>query len=208
MIKTGIKGLNQIIKGYKNEITMVYGGAATGKTTLCMMLALDLAKKGNKILFIDTENSFSIERAQQIAPNFQYMVHNIFLFKIKNFEEQKKFFEKLPQLAKEGEFSAIILDTLGMHYRRAVKEDSYTANKELSKELDFLKQLSKNVPVLISNQIYSKMDGNDSPVGGNMVKNFCDCLIELRNNSHRELEIKTPFSLLLKFDIKEEGVVI
>jgi len=208
MIKTGISGLNQQIKGYKPEVTMIYGGAATGKTTLCMMLALDLANKGDKVIFMDSENGFSVERANQIKNNFKYMAHNIFLFRIKNFKEQTNFFENLPRLVKGGDFSAIIIDTIGMHYRKALKDDSYSANKEINKEFDFLKQLSDKVPVIVTNQIYSKLNGQDSPVGGEMVKKLSDCVMELKKNDKRELEIKKPINKRIHFEIKEEGIVV
>ena len=45
----------KIIKG----INLVYGEAATGKTTLAVQEALKEAKENKKIAFIDTENSFS-----------------------------------------------------------------------------------------------------------------------------------------------------
>ncbi len=208
MIKTGIKGFNKLIQGYKKEITMIYGGAATGKTTFCMALALDIANRGDNVIFVDTENGFSIERAQQLKDNFKYLAHNIFLFKIKSFEEQKDFFEKLPKLVKQSDFSAIIIDTIGMHYRRALKEDAYDANKEMAKEFDFLKQISKKIPVVIANQVYSKLDGNDSPVGGEMIKKLSDCLIELSKNNFRELEIKKPINKKVKFKIENNGVII
>ena len=69
-ISAGSYDLNRWLHGgyEKDIITVVYGGAGTGKTNLCMAAAVSQAKKGNKVLFIDSEGGFSVERARQLAP--------------------------------------------------------------------------------------------------------------------------------------------
>ena len=50
-------------------INLVYGEAATGKTTLALMLACDFSKF-SKVIFIDTENGFNFERFKQISQEY------------------------------------------------------------------------------------------------------------------------------------------
>ena len=53
--------------GYeKDVITMLAGTPGSGKTNLVILVACSQAKKGNKVLFIDTEGGFSVERVKQI----------------------------------------------------------------------------------------------------------------------------------------------
>ena len=55
-------------KGNKNpDIKLIYGPAAAGKTTYCLLTSISMAKKGKKVMFIDTENGFSIERLKQLC---------------------------------------------------------------------------------------------------------------------------------------------
>ena len=44
-----------------NGLCLIYGPSASGKSTLAMQTSLEFAKKG-KVLFFDTEKSFSIDR--------------------------------------------------------------------------------------------------------------------------------------------------
>ena len=53
--------------GLKHEINLVYGKAGSGKTTLALQAALALARENKKILFLDTEGGFNVERFQQMA---------------------------------------------------------------------------------------------------------------------------------------------
>ena len=48
------------------ELTVVYGGPATGKTLLCLTAVAQVVKQGKKVIFIDTEKGFFIERFQQV----------------------------------------------------------------------------------------------------------------------------------------------
>ena len=52
---------------YGNEITLIYGTAATGKTTLAMLAAIRLAREKKKTLYLDSEGGFSPERFIQLA---------------------------------------------------------------------------------------------------------------------------------------------
>ena len=53
MIKTGCEDLDNLIEGYKEEITLIYGGAATGKTTLVKLAALKQTLSGKKVVYIE-----------------------------------------------------------------------------------------------------------------------------------------------------------
>ncbi len=207
MIKTGFRALDKQIKGYRHNINMIYGGGATGKTTLCLMCALELAKKGKKVLFLDSEGSFSVERAKQLCNNFGDVAKNIIVIKVKNFDQQKDLFSKLNKLIIGSNFSVVIMDTISMHYRKEVKEDHYKANREIDREFYILKGIAKKVPVLITNQIYHDLDGNVKSVGGEMLRNWCDYLIELKKNGNRKLIIKKPIEKEFNFDILNIGLV-
>src|SRR3989344_1535435 len=114
------------VLGLDSGINLVYGESATGKTTLCLQIAGEKAIK-SKVVFIDTENGFSLERFKQIYPeDYKERLNNINLARVSNFDEQCKVFDTIKNVKK---VDLVIVDTIGMHYRERVKEDSYDAEK-------------------------------------------------------------------------------
>jgi DNA repair protein RadB len=67
-VSAGSYDLNKwLYGGYETDIvTVIYGGAGTGKTNFCLLAGVSQAKKGKKIIFIDTEGGFSVERIKQL----------------------------------------------------------------------------------------------------------------------------------------------
>ncbi len=91
-ISTGSYDLNKwLYGGYeKDVITMIAGPPGCGKTNMCILTACSQAKKENKVIYIDTEGGFSVERVKQIVgENYENVLKNIFLLEPTNFEEQK-----------------------------------------------------------------------------------------------------------------------
>jgi len=189
---------------YEDMAIMIYGEAATGKTTFCLIAAIEYAKQG-KVIFLDTENSFSIERIKQLYPDYKKIINNIFLFKINNFSEQKNQFNKLKEITKSSKAKLIIIDTIGMHYRIALKKDPSNINKEMAKQLGLLSDISKEIPVLMTNQIYHTLNNETKMVGGNMLKNFSKCLIQLKKDPRR-IVLQKPEQKEMFFKIIKEGI--
>ena len=94
-ISTGSYDFNKwLYGGYeKGIITMIAGPPGSGKTNMGILVSCSQAKKGNKIIFVDTEGGFSVDRVKQIVgSSFEDILRNILLVSPSNFEEQKKFF--------------------------------------------------------------------------------------------------------------------
>ena len=119
-ISAGSYDLNKwLFGGYEKDIiTMIAGPAGSGKTNFCVIAAASQAKKENKVIFIDTEGGFSIERIKQlVGEETEKILKNMLLLKPTSFEEQKKDFLKLLQNIKKGEVGLIIVDGMTMLYR-------------------------------------------------------------------------------------------
>jgi len=181
-ISTGSYDLNKwLYGGYeKGIISMIAGPPGSGKTNFVILTACSQAKKGNKIIFIDTEGGFSTDRVKQIVgENFEDVLKNIFLISPSDFEEQKKFFMTLNDKLKKEQISLIVVDGMAMLYRLelgdARKEDgkqeiSHSSvkarrgdenirkiNREVARQMKVLSEISKkqNIPVIITNQVYA-----------------------------------------------------
>lgn len=207
MINSGNINLDNFLNsGYEN-VTIIYGPAASGKTTLALMASLESAKQKKRVLFLDTENGFSLDRIKQMSLSYKELLDYVFLFRINNFEEQCERIEEINKIA--NKFSLIVVDTIGNYYREELKKDVYKINKDMLKQLRTLKSYSRNfnIPIIITNQVYTNVHKKEIDlVGGNMVKDFSKCLLELRKDP-RKVVMKKPEPKEMYFRIVDTGIV-
>ena len=235
-ISAGSYDLNKwLFGGYESDIiSVVYGAPGTGKTNFCLLAAVSQAKKGNKVIYMDTEGGFSVERVKQLCEtvqngsgevDYKKVLGNIFLLKPTNFDEQKKAFEELLKYLKQ-EISLIVVDGMTMLYRLdfadARKEDEQSkeekdrremqkVNDELVRQMRTLAEIARKreIPVIITNQVY-RWEETSKMVGGDIIRYWAKCLIELLNDrgnrkailrKHRSMPEKE-----LEFEIKNSGI--
>ncbi|MBU90177.1 DNA repair and recombination protein RadB [Candidatus Woesearchaeota archaeon] len=223
-IATGSKILDKMLDGgYETDIiTTVYGPAGSGKTNLCILCAINMARNRKKVIYIDTENNFSIDRFKQICSsinqNYAKLLNSIVFLRPITFEEQKKTFEKLKEVI-NNKVGLIIFDSVAMLYRLELgkTDDVYEVNKDLGKQLAYLKQIAskKNIPVLITNQVYADFEDKDkiNIVGGDLLKYSSKCLLELQitPSGNRRCIVKKaraiPAEREITFKIVEGGIL-
>lgn len=203
MISTGSKHIDNFLKGYpKNLLTIIYGEAGTGKTTLVLLASLEQAKNNKKVIFIDTENSFNIERIAQLEPNYKNILNNIILISPKSFKEQEKIILNLTKKT-----NLIIIDTISKFYRKELRENKNKITQSLIKQVQKLIHLTReSIPVIITSQVYSNMENEIIPVGGQMLKNWAKLLIKLEKEPIRKLIQEKPEKKEFKFEIKSSGI--
>ncbi|MDD5086324.1 MAG: DNA repair and recombination protein RadB [Candidatus Nanoarchaeia archaeon] len=211
-ISSGCEVVDDLVEGYKPVINIIYGPAASGKTTLAMLAAIEQARKNKKIIFIDTEKGFSVERLKQLCgDDFDDVLHNIMLFRVNSFAEQAERISKIKELVNTGKISLVIIDTIGIYYRLKLKEDAYKANRAIDLQLSTLAGIARDgIPVILTEQVYDNLNGQIGVVGGEMLKNWSKCLIELeKDNSRRWILVRKPEEYKGKkqgFEIKEKGI--
>jgi len=237
--------------GYeKGIITMIAGPPGSGKTNFVILTSCSQAKKGNKIIFIDTEGGFSVERVKQIVgENYKDILKNILLLEPTSFEEQKKVFSNLLNRVKNKHISLIIVDGMAMLYRlelgdaRGSNDNSETKkisnsqnskrkeflnekvksiNREVAKQMRILAEISRkqNIPIIITNQVYKSFLSEEdwkkgiqremNIVGGDLLKYWSKCIIELKNDRAKKKAILLKHRSLpqkeMSFEIKDKGV--
>jgi len=233
-IMTGSYDLNKWLNGgYEKEIiTLFYGPSASGKSNFVMLAACHQAKKDKKVIFIDTEGSFSLDRIKQITLNLpEIALKNIVILKPTNFQEQKQaFFTMLKELKKSENVGLIIVDSMTMLYRLELAEarkknleSVREVNSDLVKQVKALYEIARKreIPVLITGQVYSEfmseedwLSGKEAEVGvvgGDILKYWSKCIIELKNSSGKKKAIIRKHRSLpekeLNFEICNEGIV-
>ncbi len=223
-ISSGAEAIDDFLKGgyERGIVTTIYGPSSSGKTNLCLVCLINIIKTtGKKVIYIDTEGSFSLERFRQLDSDYRKTIEKIIFLKPANFDEQKKAFEKLNLLVNEAHdtIGLIVIDSIAMLYRLEIgkrQEDVYDVNRELGAQIAYLNEVArkKNLPVLITNQVYSNFEEKDKikMVGGDLLKYGSKCLIELqkaRNNIRKAILRKhrsLPEEREINFVIMEEGI--
>lgn len=228
-ISAGNYDLNVWLKGGYDSgiVTTFYGGPGSGKTNFCMIAAVSQAKKGNKVIFIDTEGGFSSERVKQLFSSsngnvekisLDEVLKNILVLKPTNFKEQQQAFDQLLKHVKE-QISLIVVDGMTMLYRldfadaRSSEdmENMQTVNAQLTKQMRLLVEIARknDIPILVTNQTYRWNDENRM-VAGDIVRYWSKCLIEMENdNGKRTAHLRKHRSIgekSLAFQIYDGGI--
>ncbi len=182
---TGSPVFDELLQGgyEKGIITTVYGPAGSGKSNL-MLLALTTVE--TKAVFIDTEGSFSVDRLSQLAPGVEGLLDRIIVLKVSSFEQQCQVVERLPAMMKGVEL--VIVDGIATQYRAALARNVKDVNNELSKQVNTLHAVAadNDIPVLMTSQVYADLEGDGvKVVGGDIVKYYSKCLVELQNDDGR-----------------------
>jgi DNA repair protein RadB len=225
-IPTGSKILDDMLEGgYEQDIvTTVYGPAGAGKTILCILAAVRASMLGKKVIYVDTEGGFSVDRLKQIcshmSQNYLKIINHMTFLHPTNFHEQKKNFETLKNHIND-KIGLIIVDSVAMLYRVAMgsEDDPQAVNRELGKQIAYLTEIARKmkIPVLLTNQVYADFDTKEKDkvnmVGGDILKYGSKCLIELQITEqgnrkcilrkHRSIKNESQFM----FKIVEGGIL-
>lgn len=230
-ISTGSYDLNTwLYGGYEKDIiTMIAGPPGSGKTNFAILAACSQAKKGNKVLFIDTEGGFSIERVKQITEDkYEESLKNILLLKPTNFREQADVINSLKLKLKKESIGLIIIDGMAMLYRLEIAdsrnddEQIRSINNEVAKQMRDLAEIARKqeIPIIITNQVYSQFISDEelkrgvqkeaNIIGGDLFKYLSKCIIELSNENRSKKAVLLKHRYLpqreIFFEIGNKGI--
>jgi DNA repair protein RadB len=216
-VSSGTAAMDWLLEGgyEKGVITTIYGPGGAGKTNL-LLLFIANSLKGQKLIYVDTEGSFSVNRFMQITKDYKKALEKITFLKPTTFKEQEDAVTKLEGLVKQN-IGAILVDSLTMLYRIEMdEEDNKTVNRALVAQMRTLLELARknDIPVLVTSHVYADFEDKEkvNVVGGTIVKNMSKCLIELRKSGpnrmaivHKHRSIEEGKKILFK--IVDEGIV-
>ena len=189
-LTTGTNNLDMLLGGgiEMRAITEFIGEYGTGKNQICMQLCVTAQKPserggfGGKVLFIDTEGTFSPQRVHDIAEarglEPRKILENIIYVRCYNSDHQIFIVNKAAKVVKEEKIKLIIVDSIIGHFRGEYvgKEMLVKRQQLLNQHIHRLLRLAElyNCSVVITNQIQTNPSGfvfgdPNRPAGGNVV---------------------------------------
>ena len=235
-ISTGSKNLDQLLGGglESMSITEVYGEYRTGKTQLCMTIAVtaqlprSMGGGGGKVLYVDAEGTFRPERIAKIAQRFgveaEEVLGNIIYARAYTTEHQNTLLVMAAAHMMEEVFSLVIVDSIMALYRV-----DYSGRGQLSERQQnlgqFLSKLMKiaeqfNVAVLLTNQVMadpgggmgSFMGDTRKPIGGHVLAHAATTRLYFKKGKGEQRVCKVMDSPNLPesscvFQLSDDGLV-
>jgi len=195
-------------------VTNVFGPAGSGKTNIALTTLLGCK---NKVAYIDTEGSFSLERFHQLGGD-ERKLKSIAIIEPHTWQEQSQAVAKLAAEMKKEKIDLIVIDSLVALYRLEISDENFKeVNRQLATQYSILSKLSRehNIPVLVTNQVYSKPGAVDEVelTSRTVARYWSKCLVELRRKDrlgmrtailrkHRSL----PEGKSIDFEITAKGL--
>lgn len=196
-ISTGCDVFDTMLEGgfESGGINEIHGRTGLGKTQLAHLMvvrALVEDKKG-KAIYIDTENTFKIERVRDFAEanglKAADVLQRISVARAYSFDNQILLINKVEEmLQKDNTYKILVIDSLTAHMRSEFAGRGQLADRQakLNKHMHDIMRIADiyNLVVVATNQIMSDpaaMFANpDKPVGGNILTHNCSTMIYLR----------------------------
>jgi DNA repair protein RadA len=208
-LTTGSKALDKIVDGglETQTITEFYGEYGSGKSQVCHQLCvnvqLPLEKGGlnGGALYVDTENTFRLERIVQMSKHLgldpEQVVKNIIYAEAYTSDHQMFLLENSDEIIKANNIKLIIVDSLTAHFRSEYigREMLASRQQKLNKHMHKLTALARafNAVAVVTNQVMAKPDQffGDAihPIGGNIVGHTSQTRLYLRRASHGPIRI-------------------
>ena len=197
--------MDKLLRGgfAKGELTLIYGEAATGKTTAAIQAAIAAAKVGLKTLYLDSDHSFTQQRFHQIAGiNSKEISPLILLFMPESFSEQRKIVESLNNYVTRS-VGLVVIDSVSALYRAAFSnsESIFSLNRDLARQVAYLDELSSShkIACILTSQVHARLNppvGDIEPVARRTLFHFPQTILRIR---------KTPRSNVKEFVMEKFG---
>ena len=210
--------LNSLIGKLETKaVTNLFGGPGTGKTNFCMLAMIDCARKGGKVVYMDSEGGLSFERMKQLAHDHEALLSRVELLEPHTFAEQGEMIRKLGR----AQADLIVVDSMVALYRLEYGEEKKSSERmdhvrELSRQLSILSAIArtKDIPVLVTSHMFRGWDnGEPDVVGGDMMKYWSKTIIYLERTgrmSERKATVTkhrfAPEGGNVKFQLVSDGI--
>lgn len=208
-LTTGSQAIDKIVAGglETQTITEFYGEYGSGKSQFCHQLCVNVQLPPERgglnggVLYIDTENTFRLERIIQMAKHLgldpEQVVKNIIYAEAFTSDHQMFLLENADEIVKANNIKLIIIDSLTAHFRSEYigRETLASRQQKLNKHMHRLIALARafNAVAVVTNQVMAKPDqffGDAThPIGGHIVGHTSHTRFYIRRASRGPVRI-------------------
>ncbi|MGC8850411.1 MAG: AAA family ATPase [Candidatus Bathyarchaeia archaeon] len=200
-LTTGCYKLDSLLEGGipLGVITLIYGEASTGKTTLSLGASIEVSRRGFKVIYVDSDSSLTPTRLSWIFKELtreELEELGILFFRPLDFYEQRELIEGLEAYIRENH-RLIVVDSITNLYRAALTEKgAFKLNRELGRQLAYLAELAakKDLAILCTAQVHSKpIQGIVEPVAKRVLTYWSKAILRLKfpeDRTLRELKVE------------------
>jgi DNA repair protein RadB len=191
-ILTGASSLDKLLGGGlpSDSVSLVYGEAETGKSSLAIQCAVNCARAGLKSIFIDSDGTFSSRRLSQIAyHDYEEISPLIILITPSIFQEQVEALDHLEDYITK-KVGLLVVDTITSLYRVELggQKETFELNRELNRQIAYLSEIatSHKVAALITSQVRSVFRRDQvgvEPVARRVLKFWSKVVLNLKPTS-------------------------
>ena len=178
-LATSCEGVDELLAGgiEQGTVTLVYGEAGSGKTSLALQLSREAIKNSSDsvVLFVDTEG-LSLERMEKIFGTVDQ--GRLLLIRPSSLNDLHQTLTK--KMEQHDNVSLIVVDTINAYVRLSYIKDKERSERQFLEMTSVLQPLAENgdFPVLLSAQVYEK-DGEIGPYFGRSLMHLSKAIIHL-----------------------------
>jgi DNA repair protein RadA len=208
-LTSGDTKLDKLVGGglETQTITEFYGEYGSGKSQMCHQLCVNVQLPPERgglngaALYVDTENTFRLERIVQMSKHLgldpEQVVKNIIYAEAYTSDHQMFLLENADEIIKANNIKLIIVDSLTAHFRSEYigRESLASRQQKLNKHMHKLIALARafNAVAVVTNQVMAKPDmffGDAvQAIGGHIVGHTSHTRIYLRRASHGPVRV-------------------
>ncbi|SIR29720.1 DNA repair protein RadB [Haladaptatus litoreus] len=186
-LTTGCPPVDDLLGGglERGTVTQVYGPPAAGKTNVALGTAVETARDGGTVVYIDTEG-LSVERFEQVAEarvsDVDEVASRIIIKEALDFAEQEAAVKDVSEFADRADL--VVLDSATGFYRLERSEDTKggEALRSVARQVTHLLSLARkhDLGVLLTNQVYTDPDSDGTrPLGGHTLEHWTGVVLRV-----------------------------
>ncbi len=176
------------------SIIHLYGESGTGKSTLAMQYAAELAKRGGTTLYMCNDRSLVDRLRQIVGPSFPEIAELIKIISPSTYSEQSNIIDALESHITSN-VGLIVVDTITGLYRADLRNREHTIirHHELNRQMAFLYSLAKQkqLIIIVINEATQKEDSPEIvPVADSIISYWSSITIKMGHFSPQEMHLR------------------
>jgi DNA repair protein RadB len=173
-----------------DAVTNVYGPAGCGKTNIAISTMIRVLDSGKKVVYMDTESSFSLERYTQLGGK-DGLLKDVIFVEPNDWKEQHREVLSMEKLLEKKDVGLVVVDSMVALYRLELDNENFQqTNKQLATQYSVLSRIArkKKIPVIVTNQVYglrsNEGEGEKIELSSRTIsKYWSKALVEIKKSS-------------------------